>query len=145
MAITATIGSVDMRNSLFLIRGLPGSGKTTLAQELVYFPDSKMKHFETDMFFEDVNGKYTYDRANIEVAHDWCKNQAQFYLERGWDVVVSNTFVCLWEMQPYFDMAEKLGIKVHVLECKGEYESVHKVPQQTIDRMKEKWEEYIQE
>ncbi len=47
------------KTNLILIRGLPGSGKTTFAKELA--STFGVKHYEADMFFE-VDGVYKFNR-----------------------------------------------------------------------------------
>lgn len=55
--------SVD--TELVLIRGLPGSGKSTMAKVLALVG---YQHFEADMFFVR-DGTYCYDRSRIREAH----------------------------------------------------------------------------
>ena len=50
---------------LVLIRGLPGSGKSTMAKVLALVG---FEHYEADMFFV-VNGQYRYDATRIRDAH----------------------------------------------------------------------------
>ena len=66
VAIPSTTAFVNAE--LVLIRGLPASGKTTMASVL---PMIGYKHFEADMFFE-VGGVYLYDAKRIGEAHAWC-------------------------------------------------------------------------
>ena len=55
---------------LFLLRGLPGSGKTTLAKSL------GGKNYEADMFFErGLKNVYTFVAAKLPNAHRWCQSQ----------------------------------------------------------------------
>ena len=123
---------------LLLIRGLPGSGKSTLAKE--YVTKHGYEHYEADMFFLLDDGAYAFDPKYLPTAHKWCKDQTQLALIDKKDVVVSNTFTRLWEMQDYFNMAEEMEIELEVIETKGEYENIHGVPQKSIDRMKQRWE-----
>lgn len=51
---------------IVLIRGLPGSGKTTLAKEM-----QSHEHIEADMYFEE-DGIYKYRAEAIQQAHAWC-------------------------------------------------------------------------
>ena len=62
-----------MEKTLFLVRGLPGSGKTTFAKQLSDIV------FEADMYFES-NGEYKFDPSKIRDAHEWCKGHVR-YLE----------------------------------------------------------------
>ena len=118
---------------IVLIRGVPGSGKTTKA--LTEYPNHVL--CEADQFFETDTG-YKYDRKKIKYAHEYCLNNARKYLMMGFDVVVANTFTCVWEMQPYID----IGFPVKVVEATGNYDNVHGVPQEIVDRMRERYEAY---
>lgn len=130
---------------LLINRGLPGSGKTSLALSLT----SKIHpsdHFEADQFFYDENGEnYSYDPKKIGEAHAWCQRQVETALKYSNDshlVIVANTFTRLWEMQPYIDMAKKYDHTFFVVTCEGNYGNVHGVPPETIQKMKDRWEKY---
>ena len=128
---------------LILIRGLPGSGKSTLAKEMIDGVQSlKLKHLETDAYFMK-EGVYQFNPTKLKLAHLWCQDQTRMYLRDGYKVIVSNTFTQVWEMQPYLDMGKELGKTVRVLTAIGQYQNVHGVPQEALDRMKARWEEYV--
>ena len=59
-----------MNKNLYLLRGIPGAGKSTLAKQL---GDS---HFETDGFFM-VDGEYKFDPTKLREAHQWCQSQVE--------------------------------------------------------------------
>ncbi|MDF2152229.1 ATP-binding protein [Vibrio sp. CAU 1672] len=124
---------------LVLIRGLPGSGKTTKAKQLSRALQAR--HFEADMYFENDQGEYVFDPAKLTEAHEWCFQQTKYWLEQGVPVVVSNTFVQRWEMDRYLDYCREHHIAVEVLVCRGEYESLHGVPPATINKMRRLWQE----
>lgn len=123
-----------MTQTLILIRGIPGSGKSTLAKE---FKD--YVHFEADMWFELTKQKF--GPSLLKFAHVWCQREAQWALARGHNVVVSNTFTQHWEMKPYLDMAKDFGVRSIVIVCTGKFKSIHNVPEETLRKMKERWEE----
>lgn len=124
---------------LTLIRGLPGSGKTTMAKAML-MEDPKTCHVETDHYFTDYDGNYNYNATELTDAHEWCQHVTKNNLLENIDVVVSNTFSRRWEMKPYLDMAMELGAQVEILETTGEYASVHNVPKHIIAAMKQRWE-----
>jgi len=120
---------------LVIVRGLPGSGKTTLAKKLgIKF------HYEADDFFIS-NGVYKFDPVKISSAHELCQRRAFEALKRNHDVVVSNTFTQRWEIEPYLKMAKTTGAIVQEITCKGDWKSVHNVPKSAIEKMKLRWEE----
>ena len=119
---------------LTLIRGLPGSGKSTMAKAMGCF------HVEADMFHVR-DGVYQWDLANVKKAHAWCARMVEQALEMGMDVVVSNTFVKRWEMERYEELAREAHATLNVIVATGNYKDVHDVPAATLARMRESWEE----
>lgn len=120
---------------LILIRGIPGSGKTTMAKNK--YPSYVL--CEADQYFETKNG-YKYDPKKITIAHDYCFKKAVSALKEGKDVVVCNTFTRVSEMQRYLD----LPYPVRVITAKGQFRNVHGVPGHVVKKMKERFEEYNQ-
>jgi predicted kinase len=120
---------------LLLVRGLPGSGKSTYARLLDgYF------HIEADMYFQMYfKGKFI--PYKLKEAHEWCRKGTYVELRLGNNVVVSNTFSQRWEMQPYIDMAKELGAELEIVTMTGDYGSVHNVPYATVEKMRLRWED----
>lgn len=117
---------------LVLIRGLPGSGKSTMAAQLA---ERGYAHFETDQFFERA-GRYRFRAHMLPEAHAWCQDRVAVALEAGRSVVVANTFTRLWEMDAYLSMWPE----VIVIEATGTWASVHGVPPAKVEDMRERWE-----
>lgn len=129
-----------MDNHLVLIRGLPGSGKSTYAR--MVYPD--YVHIEADMYFLE-NGEYKFDASKLSLAHRWCRDTTQILLESGQNIVVSNTFTQYWELEPYIKFAESRGIEFDIFRCTGDYGTIHNVPQDVIEKMKARFESIPQE
>ena len=130
-----------MRN-LILVRGLPGSGKSTLAKKI---KDQKFYLtgvcIEADMFFETPNG-YEFDIARIRDAHNWCYYSTKNALKGGMDVIVSNTFTTNWEMERYVKLKEIFpNLIVTIVNVTTQFETIHGVPEETMKKMKDRWED----
>lgn len=127
-----------MEKHLFLLRGLPGAGKTTLAILIGGL------HLEADMYFVNTDGNYDFDATKLKYAHDWCKSK----VEKGMTdlnqsrIIVSNTFTQEWEMQPYYDLAKEHGYKVYSLIVENRHGGVneHGVPEDKLEIMKQRFE-----
>lgn len=118
---------------LILVRGLPGSGKTTYARSLEIF------HVEADMYFVS-DGVYRFDPRYLNIAHHWCQKTAIAAMRKGMDVVVSNTFSQMWEMQPYVEAANVEHYDWQVVHCTGTFTSIHKLPRDIVENMRNRWE-----
>jgi hypothetical protein len=93
------------------------------------------------MYF-NIEGEYMFDPSKLKEAHEWCRNKAEGWMKEGWNVVVSNTFTQFWEMQPYFDLAEKYGYRVHTMIMENRHGGVnsHSVPEDKLEQMKNRFE-----
>jgi predicted kinase len=126
---------------LTLIRGLPGSGKSTLAGIMIDAWGGKIVHYEADHYFKRT-GEYLVDPSALPQSHNWCQALTLTALTAGQEVIVSNTFVTIKEMEPYIQMTRDLNIVLNVIECKGNFGSVHNIPKSTLDKMRAKWQDY---
>lgn len=130
-----------MMKELILLRGLPGSGKSTMAKSL---STSMSGHVEADMFFLNHEGEYKFDASKLKEAHEWCRKEAESYMKpHGFDrVIVSNTFTQEWEMDAYCNLAKKYGYRVHSIIVENRHEGVneHGVPADKLEQMKQRFE-----
>jgi predicted kinase len=122
-------------STIYLYRGLPGSGKSTAAKKLGCF------NIEADQFFV-TEGQYKWSGDRVSRAHKWCFDVASIAVSNRMDVVVSNTFTALWEMENYIKLAKDNGYDVKVVRCTGNYGNTHGVPEETLTRMKDRFEDY---
>jgi predicted kinase len=122
---------------LFLLRGVPGSGKTALANSI------GGTWVEADHYFLNENGDYEFDASKLKYAHKWCQDSVEESMSfQSIKITVSNTFTQEWEMQPYFDLAEKYGYRVYSLICENRHSGVnqHGVPEEKLVQMKNRFE-----
>ena len=122
--------------TLYIIRGLPGSGKSTLARKLA--DQYRCNYYEADQYFM-VEGEYKFDPSKLHKAHSHCWQSAFNDIAHGRDVIVSNTFTTIKEMREYFYLASNYGCELVVIECTGNYGSVHNVPEEKIEQMRRRW------
>lgn len=127
-----------MSNILYIIRGLPGSGKSTLGTALT---NGSGHVYSADDYFMDFDGNYNFDPSKLSAAHAGCKDGVRNALEKGYSpVAVANTFSQKWEADPYFVMAGENKYTVVVIECQSEFGSEHGVPAATVAAMAARWE-----
>lgn len=126
-----------MEKHLFLLRGLPGSGKTTLAQTIADVL------FAADDFFHDPEtGEYNFDATKLGIAHKQCQDNCDNAMVHGFrKIAVHNTFTTEREMKPYYDLAKRHGYLVHSLIVENRHggENVHNVPEEALNRMEERF------
>ena len=135
---------------LIIIRGIPGSGKTTLAHKL---QESLLTaHYEADMYFEVLDRltgswEYHFDPTRLKEAHKWCLFRTEVSLKYNKGVIVSNTFTRIAEIQPYLKLADKYQAEIEIYEMSNEpvlektRKSIHNIPDSVIDKMVNRWEE----
>jgi predicted kinase len=130
---------------LFLIRGLPGAGKSTFAN----FIWNEYAICEADKFFVDKEGTYNFDASKLREAHEWCRDEVETRMKDNTlnpqyypEIVVSNTFTQEWEMEAYYELAKKYGYTVFSLIVENRHNGVneHGVPADKLDQMRNRFE-----
>ena len=130
---------------LYIVRGLPGSGKSTFAEALV---GSDFLVCEADKYFI-VDGEYKFDATKLKQAHEWCRNRVETYMKDSLvndqfyrEIAVSNTFTQEWEMEAYYKLAEQYGYMVFSIIVENRHGGVnqHGVPADKLEQMKNRFE-----
>jgi predicted kinase len=139
-----------MSRELLILRGLPGGGKSTVAKSILEGSSSVIVCSADDYFM--VDGRYEFDPARLGKAHQACIMSADRSMANGYAlVVIDNTNIKKEHYLPYIKMAEKYGYTVTVRTIGSVDPSVvstyhkrqvHGVPEETIRRMAETWEEH---
>ena len=142
---------------LICITGLPGSGKSTMAQKLFgaeAHPRARVPLYETDEFFyapDPWKGAiYRFDPEKLGVNHLRNQSRTRLWLAqnpRG-TCVVANTFSQHWELEPYVKIAAETRHPVKVYYCHPDpltlddlaEHNIHGVPRESLYRMAERWE-----
>lgn len=133
---------------IILLRGLPGTGKSTFAESLPGFLVAC-----TDDYYMTRDGRYLFNPLEYPQAHAYCLRKTRDALLRGQNVIVANTFSQRWEMQPFLDMIKSLREDEHEImltvldlfdagltdEQLAQWNS-HGVPESKIAMMRARWE-----
>lgn len=129
---------------LILLRGLPGSGKTTLGEVILHSTQgSKPDVVSADNYFIDDKGNYNFDSTKLKEAHNNCQQICAERMRLEFSkVVVANTFTEEWEMKPYFDMAERYKYRIHTIIVENRHggKNIHGVPDEKLQQMKDRFQ-----
>jgi len=120
---------------LILVRGIPGSGKSTVANELANINTIVC---EADQFFM-IDGEYKFIASQLRDAHKWCQAKAAFHLKRGYDVIVANTSLSHRDLNCYNNISDQYDATFNIINCNGKFKSIHEVPDEVMERMTEKY------
>jgi predicted kinase len=121
---------------LYIVRGIPGSGKSTFANSL------GCPVFEADMYFMK-DGEYKFEADKLKLAHNWCKLRVEHSMEDDLPkIAVSNTFTQEWEMEAYYELAKQYGYTVFSVIIENRHGGVneHGVPEDKLQMMKDRFE-----
>ena len=127
--------------SLVLIRGLPGAGKSTLAELLsenglypVYSVDS--------YFVSGAEKNYTFRFEDNHLAYKKCQDDTEQAMKNGVQkIFADNTFTVDWEMEPYFALAAAYGYRVFVITVENRHGggNIHGTTREQLQKMAEKY------
>lgn len=128
---------------MYIMRGVSGSGKSTMARQLAG-PNGAIH--STDSYFM-IGGRYVFDPTKLADNH--ARNQASFELSlrRGISVVVcDNTNARIVHVLPYLRLAREYGYQIYVVEMAhpdpqaASARNAHGVTSDGVRRMISRWE-----
>ena len=111
----ATIEYIKSAKVMFIMRGLSGSGKSTIVGLLKETYPQAVSCSADDFFM--VDGIYQFDQNKLSDAHSTCQSKANIACKQDIPVVViDNTNVRKWEMNTYHGMATRWHYNVvHII------------------------------
>jgi predicted kinase len=128
-------------NSLILLRGLPGSGKTTLAK--VLSENNTYPVFSVDDYFTDeVTSEYIFNFKNNHLAYKQCEDLSRDAMQQKISkIFVHNTFTMDWELEPYFKLAAEFKYVLFVVTVENYHhnKNTHEVSDEQLQKMAEKY------
>lgn len=129
-----------MKPTLYLIRGIPGAGKSTFANNLFRAGIVDVIACADD-YMVDGNGEYNFNPTNLHFAHRQCYAKTKITLHRGNNVAVANTSVTEWEVEKYVKLTEECGANLVsvIVENRHGSSNVHGVPDEKIQQMKQRF------
>jgi predicted kinase len=135
---------------LFILRGLPGAGKSTIAQILsqgvnciICEEDSFFMVYRDEDSGELVNrhqpdGVYEFDERLVHKARQDCIRRVKGAMSLGYDrIIVANTLTTYDELRPYHNLAQAWEYYAHTLVVENWHNGVspHNVPSTKIGSM----------
>ena len=135
------------KGTVVLVRGLPGSGKSHLAEALRSTTDAVMRVCSADDYFME-DGVYNFDPTKLPEAHLECQSNTFAFHSIDEISFTANTFTQRWEMEQYLVFVETFGLDLLVLNLfdgglsdkELAERNTHGVPEEAITRMRERFE-----
>lgn len=126
--------------SLIILRGLPGSGKSSLAKVL---SEDQWPVYSIDSYFTDpVTKEYKFQFDKNHLAYKNCESQTERAMIANTEkIFIDNTFTLEWEMEPYFKLASMYNYTVYVMTVENRHKgkNVHHIDETQIMKMAEKY------
>ncbi len=131
----------SLQHSLILLRGLPGSGKTTLAKLLS--ENGKHPIFSVDDYFTNtITGAYDFKFNENYLAYKQCETKCEHAMLVGIEkIILHNTFTIAWEIETYFKLAKSHNYSVFVVTVENYHstKNTHCISDEQIEKMAQKY------
>jgi len=118
---------------LTVLQGVPGSGKSTTARIISELTGAVI--CSTDDYFIE-NGVYKFDESKLSEFHKKNFERACCLMLEGNSVIIDNTNILLRSCLKYCEFAMKLGFEVEFIRCTGNYQNVHGVSGEKVEKMR---------
>lgn len=127
---------------LYILRGCPGSGKSTIAEDL-----AKLFNIEIDViccaddYHINENGIYEWKIENLKLSHKLCFDKCMRLMDSNTRrIIISNTNCTEKEINPYIKLGEDYGYTIFslIVENRHNNDSIHSIDSRTLNRMESK-------
>jgi tRNA uridine 5-carbamoylmethylation protein Kti12 len=135
---------------VYILRGLPGSGKSTFSKNLAREKgENNISICSADDYFIGSDGVYRFSPQKLKDAHLSCKEKFVDSLNNEVPfVVVDNTNTQKWEFENYMLIAKEYGYSVEIVnffdggltDKELAKRNTHGVPEEKIKQMRERFQ-----
>lgn len=145
--------------TLYIMQGIPGSGKSTIAKMICEFNEDRCVIVSTDNFWYEQVGtdqtRYDYDSTRLAEAHAWAQNLCKNYMEMCIPtIIIDNTNIEQRSANSYLELAKKHPLyNVKVVRVEASLEECilrqrsrpedRRVPEEVIRKMYDKMERIV--
>lgn len=132
------------QKTLILLRHVPGAGASTYADLIKRLnPDAVVAYAADDFVLNPETGEYEWTKERVKTAHELCQySTEQAMIGETPVVIVHNTFTKRWEMDTYYEMAERHGYRIisNIVENRHGGVNIHDVPADKLAQMQNRFE-----
>lgn len=137
-----------MNQTLYIMQGPPGSGKSTIAHYIQYchkpVDGPECFIFSTDEYHYENSPKgypiYIFKGGKLGEYHRKNYERTIQALDRGCNVIVDNCNIKRKDCKKYVEYAVAHNIPVVFVRVTGNFKSIHGVPEEVIQRMRNQME-----
>lgn len=121
-----------MKPELIIIRGIPGSGKSTFAQ--VMLKHTGYPVCEADDYFMR-SGEYVFAGEKVAAAHAWCLRKIRWALSNRSGAISSNCDFRWKDLKHVLGVGRELDANVRIIDMLAQFGSVHAVPEEKMKKI----------
>lgn len=126
-----------IKPTLFIIRGINGSGKTSLARRVCPARTvSDTDYFQKEADRKDDSYKNIYDESQEIHAYNFCLFKVEEWMQADptTDICVANPFTEKDQFYPYINLADEYGFQVSVIRCENYFGNTHAIKGKEISK-----------
>jgi len=138
-------------NNLYLMQGISGSGKSTIANMILENDVEKTEIASTDDLWIDEYGKYNFDASKLGEKHKENQEFVKHLMNKGIrNIIVDNTNLTNKDVEPYLKLAKEYKYTVRIISVSCSFEESkrgnsnrsddRKVPENILERQKQRME-----